>query len=68
MAYPVVELFTEYWAASAESTMDLDKPADVAVGELLLLLVGNEDSTGTQQFTDNVSGWKLRNMRCLRSV
>lgn len=60
MAYPVLEDWTEYLGSASESSMDLDKPADVQVGELLLLLAINEDSTATQQFTDNVTLFDLQ--------
>jgi hypothetical protein len=48
----VRESFTENTGTG--STLVLDKPTGVAVGDLLLILVGNDDTTNTDQW-DNVN-------------
>ncbi len=49
---PVVESYTANSAAAASVT--LTKPASVAVGDLLLILVGNDNATATAQW-DNTT-------------
>ena len=60
MAIPVIETYYEWISTSAVSAIPLDKPSGVVTGNLLVLIVGNEDSTSTPQFVDDVSGFDLQ--------
>jgi len=44
---------------SASSSLALTAPSGITAGELLLLIVGNEDSSNTDQFSNNLSGWNF---------
>jgi hypothetical protein len=55
---PVVEGFQATNGGSATSTnLVLDAPAGITPGELLLLIVGNDDNTATAQFGTTPAGW-----------
>lgn len=57
MATPVVEAFTTANSGNVEvANIDLTKPVGVAVDELLLLIVGS-DNTNASPSWDTVSGW-----------
>lgn len=58
-AVTVAEFQATSGGSTAASSIELVAPSGITAGELLLIIVGNEDSTNTQQFTDNVSGWTL---------
>jgi len=61
MAIPVVQSFTSNTSVPG-SSVTLTKPSGVQVGDLLLLIVGNDDSTNTQQFDTFVESgrtWEL---------
>lgn len=49
MALPVIETYTSNTALGS-SSLTLTKPSGVVAGDLLILIVGNDDSTNTQQF------------------
>ncbi|PCJ24139.1 MAG: hypothetical protein COA96_10360 [SAR86 cluster bacterium] len=44
---------------SANNTLVAIKPSGVEVGDLLIILVANSDSTNTNQFVNNVAGWNF---------
>ena len=56
MAIPVVASFTFDTVTTAGDSVTMTKPASVAVGDLLILLVGNEDATASTSFPAH-SGW-----------
>ncbi len=57
MATPVVESFEHAVAGGVTAaSVTVDKPTGVAVGDLLLLIVGNEDATAGASFPTR-SGW-----------
>jgi hypothetical protein len=59
MAAPVIQTYTEKGATGQSTTIELTKPSGVAVGDLLVLLVGNEDTGAAAEFSDNLSGWNF---------
>lgn len=61
MAVPVIQSGYTEWVSTAQvSTIPLDQCSGITAGDLLLLIVGNEDSTATPQFEDNVTGFDLQ--------
>ena len=54
---PVVEGYNVNGSTTASESLVLDKPTGVQVGELLLLIVGNDDGDNGAEFTDNLAGW-----------
>jgi len=57
---PVVESYTSNTAVPG-SSLTLTKPSGVVSGDLLLLIVGNDDNTNTAQWSNTLSGWTLIN-------
>lgn len=55
MALPVIETYTSNTALGS-SSLALTKPSGVSVGDMLLIIVGNDDATNTQQFDTFVDG------------
>jgi hypothetical protein len=58
---PIIETFTSNTALSS-SSLEITKPSGVTPNDLLLLIVGNDDSTNTQQFDTFTEGgrqWTL---------
>jgi len=58
MAIPVIENYTKNFPGPISTTIELTKPTGVEVGDLLLLLVYNDDNVDNT-FTDNLSGWNF---------
>jgi hypothetical protein len=57
VAIPVVETYlSNHGGTSSSNTLTCNKPADVAVGDLLVLIGCTDASTDTIQFTDNKGG------------
>jgi len=57
-AAPVIENYTEQWNTTGNTTLTFSKPSGVQVGELLLIIAVNDDTSATA-FTDNKSGWNF---------
>jgi len=57
---PVIELYTEQWDTSGSTSLVFSKPTEVQVGELLLIIAVNDDTSATA-FTDagKPSGWNF---------
>ena len=58
MAVPIIASSTKNSTNGTASSLTLTKPAGVEVGDLLLLLVGNENSANGEGF-DTLTGWNL---------
>jgi len=59
-AVPVVEGFqATSRGTDTFNSITLTAPSGITAGELLLIIVANDDTSNIQQFTDNVSGWSL---------
>ena len=61
MAIPVAESVTSN-TQTGSSSLTITKPANVASGDLLILIVGSDDSTNTQQydtFSEDGREWAL---------
>ena len=56
---PAVETWTEQGGTSA--TLTLAKPANVAVGDLLVLICMNDSESASPEFSDNLDGWNFVN-------
>jgi hypothetical protein len=62
MAIPVLETdweINDSGSGNPETDLLLPKPVGVASGDLLILIVINDDTTSTPQFADNVTGWNF---------
>lgn len=58
MAIPVIETYEKNdGGTSASLTLTCDKPSEIAVGDLLLLICSNDDGSNVAQFSDNKVGW-----------
>ncbi len=61
MAIPVIQTGYYEWVSTAQvSNIPLDQCSGIVAGDLLLLIVGNEDSSATPQFENNVTGFDLQ--------
>jgi len=61
MALPVIESYSSN-TQTGSSSLTITKPANVASGDLLILIVGSDDSTNTQQydtFSEGGREWTL---------
>jgi len=58
MAIPVIASSTSNTTEGTASSITLTKPSGVEIGDLLLLLVGNENSAASEGF-DTLTGWTL---------
>lgn len=56
MAVPVIQSFTFNTTSSGVTSVTLTKPSGVVGGDLLVLLVGNEDNTNNTSFAP-ITGW-----------
>ncbi|MBL4795782.1 MAG: hypothetical protein JKY50_00050 [Oleispira sp.] len=54
---PVIETFALTTTDADVSSIAVAKPTGVSVGDLLIIAAGSDDSTSTNQFADDVTGW-----------
>ncbi len=59
-AVPTVQGFqTTSSGATSVASLNMTAPSGITAGELLMIIVANDDTTGTAQFSNNLSGWNF---------
>ncbi|KKK66383.1 hypothetical protein LCGC14_2964640, partial [marine sediment metagenome] len=58
-AVPIIESWEVDGSSSTSTSLTCAKPSGVQIGDLLVLLPFNDDTTNTDQFINNKNGWTL---------